>query len=187
MYDTIDEERRTAERLRAGDETLWKEIHDAHFSVIYRVSLATARSREIAHDVAQDVLTHLWRHPERFDPERGTLRSYLITRTRSRTLDVLRSETARFKRERREGRVAFTTGLDVAEAVADIDTAARVREALTSLPDHEREAIELAYFGGRSYRQVAAELDIPEGTAKSRIRSGLSSLRARLTVDGVTV
>ena len=170
----------TARALAAGDERTWKAVYDEHAAVVYRVALATARSPEVAHDVTQDVFAHLWRHPDRYDPARGSLRAYLITRTRSRTLDVLRSETSRSRRERTEGRAAIVDGADIADAVADRDTAGRVRAALDVLREDERAAIELAYFGGRSYREVASELDIPEGTAKSRIRSGLARLRLEL-------
>lgn len=170
----------TAQALAAGDERAWKLVYDEHAAVVYRVALSTARSPEVAHDVTQDVFAHLWRHPDRYDPTRGSLRAYLITRTRSRTLDVLRSETSRSRRERTEGRAAIVDSADIADAVADRDTAGRVRAALDTLRDDERAAIELAYFGGRSYREVASELGIPEGTAKSRIRSGLARLRLEL-------
>ena len=174
-----------AERLLARDERVMAEIHDEHAAVVYRVSMGTARNAEIAHDVTQDVFSHLWRHPERFDPSRGSLRSYLITRSRSRTLDVLRSETSRARRERNEGRAAIVDPGDIADAVADSDTAERLRAALAELPETEQAVIRLAYFGGRSYREVAEELGIPEGTAKSRIRSGLSRLRASLAEYGL--
>ncbi len=181
MTDTINQEDAAAvEALKAGDERMWNTVYDEHAAVVYRVALATARSPEVAHDVTQDVFAHLWRHPDRFDPTRGSLRAYLVTRARSRTLDVLRSETSRSRRERTEGRAAIVDGIDIADAVADRDTADRVRAALAALRDDERDAIRLAYFGGRSYREVATELGIPEGTAKSRIRSGLARLRVEL-------
>ncbi len=173
------------ERIQSGDQLVWTQIQEEHGGIIYRVSLSVSRNPEVAHDVTQDVLADLWKNPERFDPTRGSLRSYLITKTRSRTLDVLRSETARSRRERNEGRAAIIDSVDIADAVADSDTAERLREVLASLPEGERDAIQLAYFGGRSYREVATELDIPEGTAKSRIRSGLSRLRAALSEAGV--
>jgi RNA polymerase sigma-70 factor (ECF subfamily) len=174
------EDGRIAAALASGDEATWKAVYDEHAAVVYRVALATARSPEVAHDVTQDVFAHLWRHPDRFDPARGSLRAYLITRTRSRTLDVLRSETSRSRRERTEGRAAIIDSADIADAVADRDTADRLRAALATLRDDERSVIELAYFGGRSYREVATALGIPEGTAKSRIRSGLTRLRLEL-------
>lgn len=183
MLTTTDHE--IAGRLAAGDEALWRAIYDEHAGVVYRVSLGTARSPEVAHDVTQDVFTHLWRHPDRFDPDRGNLRSYLVTRARSRTLDVLRSETSRSRRERVEGRAAIVDDGDIADAVADVDTADRLRSAMAVLSVPERRAIELAYFGGRSYREVASELGIPEGTAKSRIRTGLSKLRVELSDAGL--
>lgn len=169
-----------AARLADGDQALWKSVYDEHAPVVYRVALSTARSPEVAHDVTQDVFAHLWRHPDRFDPTRGSLRAYLITRARSRTLDVLRSETSRSRRERIEGRAGIIDAADIADSVADLDTATRLRAALATLRDDERSVIELAYFGGRSYREVADELGIPEGTAKSRIRSGLAKLRLEM-------
>ncbi|NND85235.1 MAG: sigma-70 family RNA polymerase sigma factor [Acidimicrobiia bacterium] len=165
-----------AERLRNGDATAITESHSLHQAAIFSAARSILRDREAAFDVTQDVMTHLWQQPEKFDPDRGSLRTYLLARTRSRALDIVRSETSRKRRESRvKGDHRTEAGVD--EMVVDAATAEQLRGRLSSLKDSEREAISLAFFGDMSYRQVAERLGIPEGTAKSRIRAGLANLR----------
>jgi RNA polymerase sigma-70 factor (ECF subfamily) len=138
------------------------------------------RDQSLADEVVQEVFVRLWTRADRFDGARGSLRSYLLAQTHGRSLDLLRSEIARRKREERDALQAREPRPDVeGEAIANT-VAEEVRRALASLPPDEREPVELAYLGGLSYREVAAQLGIPEGTAKSRIRSGLSRLRGAL-------
>src|SRR6202022_650110 len=106
----------------------------------------------------------------RYDPSRGTLRSYLLAQTHGRSVDLLRSEGARRAREEREARATAEAGYDLEHAVWDIATAEQVRLAVEKLPQSERQCIALAYFGGHTYREVAARLDEPEGPGKSRMR-----------------
>ncbi len=129
----------------------------------------------------------LWNEPERFDPERGSLRAFLLAQSHRRAVDVVRSEEARKKREQREAEATIEVDDGLDREVFDLNMAENVKDALGDLPDRERVPIELAYYGGRTYREVAAELDTPEGTIKSRIRSGLAKLRDTLTEAGVTV
>ena len=124
----------------------------------------------------------LWNDPDRFDPSRGTLRSYLLAHTHGRAVDLLRSEGARRAREEKDARRTAEGGYDVEHEVWDLATADQVRRSLGRLPESERAAIELAYFGGYTYREVATRLGEPEGTVKSRIRSGLKRLRGELVV-----
>ena len=102
-----------------------------------------------------------------------------------RSVDLLRSETSRRRREERDARRTAEEGYDLEHEVVDLAVAERVKEALTTLPDVEREAIALAYFGGHTYREVADLLDQPEGTVKSRIRTGLRRLHRELVGAGI--
>ena len=136
-----------------------------------------------AEEISQEVFLRLWERSSRFDAERGSLRSFLLAVTHGRSLDVLRSDTARVAREKHDAvrTVPPQTGVEaqvVAQTVADA-----VRQALAQLPEHDRNAVELAYLGGHSYRAVARMLDEPEGTIKSRIRRGLAKLRELLAAQ----
>jgi RNA polymerase sigma-70 factor (ECF subfamily) len=138
-----------------------------------------------AEEVVQEVFLRLWNAPDRFDPGRGSLRSYLLAHTHGRSVDLLRADASRRRREEREVRAAAESGYDLEREVADMATAEHVRAALGALPETERRAIELAYFGGHTYREVAAIIGAPEGTVKSRIRAGLTRLRGELADAGM--
>lgn len=130
-------------------------------------------------DVVQEVFLSLWRMPERFQPERGSLAGYLGTLAYGRTIDAVRSEQAWQRRHRNLASQSRPENEVEEVAMAGVRVA-ELRTALRSLPMSERVAIELAFFGGYTYRQVAAQLREPEGTIKSRIRSGLRRLEAAL-------
>jgi len=135
-------------------------------------------------DVMQEVFVSLWRTPERFQPERGSLAGYLVALTRGRALDAVRSDRA-WQRRHREHGFQPTPGDAVEDVVMATVSAAELKAALCALPMTERVPIELAFFGGDSYRQVAIKLGEPEGTVKSRIRSGLRRLEVLLRRPGV--
>jgi len=161
------------------------EIYRRHGGAVHALARRVIRSEQAAEEVTQEVFLDLWRQPERFDPGRGTLRSYLLARTHGKSVDFVRSEMARRAREERTSREIVSTGYDIDREVWDMAVADQVKQALRTLPDDLRVPIELAYFGGHTYRQVAEILEEPEGTVKSRIRSGLARLRASLAERGV--
>jgi RNA polymerase sigma-70 factor (ECF subfamily) len=176
-------ERDTCARLAARDEAALTEIYDQYASFVFGLALRVIREQRGAEDVAQEVFVFLWERPDAFDPERGSLRTWLGTLTHRRAVDYVRREEARRKRAQRDAACRATQLPDVEELATALVTAERVRAALAELPDEQREAIHLAYFGGRTYRQVAAELGIPEGTAKSRLRLGMRRVAAALADD----
>ena len=136
-----------------------------------------------AEEISQEVFLRLWERSSRFDAQRGSLRAFLLAITHGRALDVMRSDASRQAREQRDAlRTNSPEGGVEAEVIAQT-VAGAVHRALAQLPDTERRAVELAYLGGHSYRTVARLLDEPEGTIKSRIRSGLAKLRPLLAAQ----
>ncbi|MGP8209239.1 MAG: sigma-70 family RNA polymerase sigma factor [Acidimicrobiales bacterium] len=155
------------------------EIYRRHAGAVFGLAKRLMFDAVLAEEVTQEVFVRLWREPERFDPTRGSLRTFLLSVTHGRAIDILRSEMSRRAREERSRAVA-EAGYDLEQEVFDLTTAERVRKAVAKLPGDERKAIELAYFGGHSYREVAALENEPEGTIKSRIRSGLRRMGREL-------
>jgi RNA polymerase sigma-70 factor (ECF subfamily) len=174
-----------AAAVRDGDETALAELYGRHGGTCLALARRVLADRVLAEEIVQEVFVRLWRDPSRFDPERGSMRSWLCAQVHGRSVDLLRAETARRAREQRDAFRSPTIDDDLERAVADLTEGEAVRRALTTLSDGEREAIELAYFGGHTYREVALLLEQPEGTVKSRIRSGLLRLKAALIEAGV--
>ena len=160
------------------------EAYRRHAGPAFGLAVRITNDRVLAEEVVQEVFLRLWNNPERFDPARGTLRSYLLAQTHGRSVDLVRAESARRGREARDARRSPGVGYDLEREVVELALAEQVREALAELADAERAAIELAYFGGHTYREVAALLGEPEGTVKSRIRTGLGRLRESLVASG---
>ncbi len=163
------------------------EAYRRHAGAVFGLAKRLLTDHARAEEIVQEVFVRLWNEPERFDPERGTLRSFLLANAHGRAVDVIRSDVSRRRREEREASQTAAAGYDVAREVWDLALASHVREAMHVLHEGERAAIELAYFGGLTYREVADRLDEAEGTVKSRIRSGLKRLRNELISNGVSM
>lgn len=173
--------------LARFEQAALAEVYRRHAGAVFGLAKRLLGDQAKAEEIVQEVFLRLWNKPEKFDPGRGSLRSYLLAQAHSRAVDVLRSDVARRRREERDVREAAESGYDLDRTVWDMALADHVREALRRLHPSERLVLELAYFGGRTYREVAADLGEPEGTVKSRIRSGLKRLRSELATAGVTV
>lgn len=161
------------------------EAYRRHAGAVFGLARRLLRDEALAEEIVQEVFLRLWNDPDKFDPGRGALRSYLLAQCHGRSVDLLRSETSRRRREENDLRRTAESGYDLEREVWDLALAENVREAIEALPEGERNAIRLAYLGGHTYREVAIMLDAPEGTAKSRIRSGLKRLRSMLADTGV--
>ena len=161
------------------------EAYRRHGGAVFALARRLLAEQALAEEVVQEVFLRLWTQPDRFDPERGSLRSFLLAQSHGRAVDMLRSETSRRRREEREARQTAEGGYDIEREVLDLAIGEHVKEVLDRLPSDERRAIELAYFGGLTYREVATRLDQPEGTVKSRIRSGLRRMRDGLADAGI--
>ena len=166
------------------DEGALGEVYQRHAGSVFSLASRVLLERTLAEEIVQEVFLRLWEHPERFDGIRGSLRAFLLMETHARSVDRIRAEERRRERENRAQRDVFTS-YDLDLELRDLTITEQIREAVAELTDQEREAIELAYFGGKTYRQVALLLEQPEGTIKSRIRTGLMRLRHRLLEQGI--
>lgn len=170
-----------------GDAGALEEIYHRYSATVYGLAVRVLRDSSSAEEVVQEVFVRLWSSPERFDSSRGSLRSFLCTQAHSRCVDLIRSETARRARQERGATREATRGDEVEVAVTNLLLAEQLRVAIGELPENERRAIELAYFAGMTYVEVAQFLEEPEGTVKSRIRNGLRSMHHQLSKLGLSL
>lgn len=165
----------------SGFADCYERLHPIAVAVAHRV----LRDQAAAEDVAQDVFIALWGNPDAYDPMRGSLRSYVSLMARSRALDRWRSRQAReaaVDRSASEQRVRHEDAESAADPVLRKDRSSRVLRALDGLPGEQREAILLAFGGGLTAQEIARAVNVPLGTAKSRVRLGLQKARAELRV-----
>lgn len=170
------------ERVRAGDEQAFAEFYDQVSPVVHGIVLRVLRAPALAEEVTQEVFVELWRTAPRFDPDRGSVRSWAATIAHRRAIDRVRSEQSARDRDEADGRRAVATQDDVADEVTVQLDRERIAAALRQLSELQREAVSLAYYEGLTYREVAEHLDVPEGTIKTRIRDGLTKLRHQMGV-----
>jgi RNA polymerase sigma-70 factor, ECF subfamily len=171
------------QRVARGDspafELLYDQVANSVFGVIRRVLRDPAQSEE----VTQEVLIEVWRTAGRFDAARGSGQSWINTMAHRRAIDRVRSAQAATDRDQRAGRREHVTAYDeVAEQVETRLEHQQVRRCLAGLTELQRESVELAYYSGYTYRQVAEVLEVPLGTVKTRLRDGLIRLRDCLGV-----
>lgn len=169
------------DRCAAGDQEAFAALYDATASRVFGLAMRLIRNRAQAEEVAQEVYLQLWRNCGTFDASRGGAISWVLMHTHSVAVARVRAESSRTHREacsERQDRPLRRPGADPTHETADLTLeAVRARGAMARISPKQREALEMAYFDGHTYSEVATELGIPLGTAKSRIRDGLLRLR----------
>lgn len=170
-------------RAAKGDQEAFAALYDRLAPSVVGVVRGVVRDPAQSEEVAQEVLVEVWRTAARFDPDRGSAKTWILTIAHRRAIDRVRSEQAHRDRDERIGHRDRVRAFDeVAEAVEVRLEHKAVREALDALTDLQREAVELAYYRGLTYREVAELLDTPLGTIKTRMRDGMIRLRDALGV-----
>jgi RNA polymerase sigma-70 factor (ECF subfamily) len=171
--------------IARGDRDAFARFYDLHVALVHTLALRILHERGEAEEVVQDVFVQVWRQAANYSANRGTPEAWLVTMTRSRGIDKLRSRRRRDEMVRpgdnperlpEPGVLESTTGR--AEARATLG------EALADLPAAQRQVLELAYFDGLTQSEIAARLREPLGTVKTRVRSALERLRGALAARG---
>lgn len=166
-----------------GDEAAFARLYDATASRVVGLAVRVVRDPAQAEEVAQEAFLDIWKQSGRFDPAKGSPLGWLLTIVHRKAVDRVRSAEASTRRDTSYHQQNQAVEHDsTAEAAAASLEARRVRQALTSLTPVQREALELAYFGGYTHTEVATMLQLPVGTAKTRIRDGLIRLRDTMGV-----
>jgi len=183
--------------LAAGDPGALTLLYRRYAPVVYSLALRMLGNQQQAEEVVQDVFVKLWRQPQSYDASRGRFINWLLGVTHHRTIDELRSRKRHQLHQVTEAEQAGSEGTpilaELPDQAPDLGEQAwlnvqrqAVRAALLALPPEQREALELAYFGGYTQSEIAAVLHQPLGTIKTRIRLGIQKLRALLEAQGLT-
>ncbi|MET0997888.1 MAG: ECF RNA polymerase sigma factor SigK [Marmoricola sp.] len=166
-----------------GDEAAFARLYDATAARAFGLAVRVVRDPSQAEEVAQEAFLEVWRTASRFDPAKGSAVSWILTMVHRKSVDRVRSAEASTRRDttyhQSDVKIEHDSTAEAAQASIE---ARRVRQALGSLTEVQREALELAYFKGYTHTEVAKMLDLPVGTAKTRIRDGLIRLRDTMGV-----
>jgi len=166
-----------------GDEDAFERLYDFVAPLVHGVVLGVVRNPALAEEVTQEVLVEAWRTAPRFDPDRGSARSWLLTMARRRAVDRVRAVQASVDRDASVGAREIERDVDVVSEAVEIRLEQQqVRRCLDGLTEVQREAVSLAFYAGHTHREVARLLDVPLGTVKTRLRDGLIRLRDCLGV-----
>jgi RNA polymerase sigma-70 factor (ECF subfamily) len=175
-----------AAALASGEVGALARLYDRYGAAAYAVSVRILGDPGTAEDAVQDTFLKLWHGAARFDARRGSLRAWLLTAVRNRSIDYVRGRGAHQRREREIplDAEARGEGSDPWLAVAAMVDRDVIRQALASLPAEQRQAVELAYFGGYSHREIAEMVRVPLGTVKGRMRLALEKLHSDMQGRG---
>jgi RNA polymerase sigma-70 factor (ECF subfamily) len=172
-------------RIGAGDQEAFRGLFGRYAPSAKALALRVVRQSNLAEEIVQEAFMALWKNPDGYDQQRGSVKSWLMGTVHHRAVDLVRREEAHRRRAERSIPEAMETEPDPAEQVVEEVGAPEEREAvraaLGALPAEQRQVIELMYFGGRSQSQIAAELGLPLGTVKSRTLLGMRRMRGALT------
>ena len=163
--------------IASGDESAMGQLYDRYSAVVYSIALRVLGDAGMAEDLLQEIFMQLWRNPAAFDPKRGTLAPWLAAITRNRAIDWLRKR----RPETPVGDVALSFEPDLASKTEFARSVGKIRAMLDRMPPTQRDVLEMAYFEGLTHSEIAARTGQPLGTVKTRIRSGLLTLRTALT------
>jgi RNA polymerase sigma-70 factor, ECF subfamily len=171
------DEMRLVARIRAGDQQAMSELYDRYARVVYAVALRVLQEAMAAEDVLQDVFLQLWRNPDAFDASRGSLAAWLAVIARHRAIDRLRKRRPEIDIED----CVIAGGPDLRDETERVLVVEKVRVVLEEMNPDQRKLLELAFFQGLTHSEIAEKTGAPLGTVKTRIRSGLQHLRAKLS------
>jgi len=177
------------ERVAAGDANAFEAVYNRHHRQAHALAWRITRRSTGAEEATQDAFLALWRGAARFDAQRGSLATWLLTLVRHRSIDWLRRGATRTAHEvlTEVGPETLESPLRTDEQVLDLDDRERALRLMEELPPKQREVIDLAYVSGYSQTEIAARVGIPLGTVKGRARSGLSKLRHAAQVESAPV
>lgn len=158
-----------------------EQLYDSYGDMMYGLAFHILGNRQEAEDLVQDIFLKLWHHCS-YDPSRGSLQSFLMLLVRSRAIDRLRSQKSRLKTAERSGHLAGSEifGRSPFEVATSDEVSQRVQDALSALPEKQRQALELSYFKGLTQQEIAQRLEVPVGTVKSYFRLSFVKLRQSL-------
>jgi len=160
-----------------GDENALAELYDLLAPAVFGLAKRVVRDPSRAEEITQDVFLSVWRFATRFDPAKGSARTWVLTLTHRRAVDVVRANAAASRREQRVGATQDRPYDTVLEEASNRLQGEQVRECLDTLTELQRESVLLAYYGGYTYPEVSALLDVKLPTVKTRMRDGLIRLR----------
>lgn len=170
-------------RVARGDRGAYAALYDLVIDRVFGIARRVIRDPQLAEEVAQEVMVEVWRKAAEFDETRGSVLSWVSVVAHRRAVDRVRSEQSRRDRERRSFTHDTPSG-DLDDEIINIEEHRGVSTAMAALTVGQREAVRLAFYDGRTHNEVAEILDIPLGTAKTRIRDGLIKLRDAVSTEG---
>lgn len=177
-------------RIKARDAAALSELYDQYNRLLFGLILSILKKREEAEDTLQEVFTQIWEKAEQFDLERGTVYTWIVSLTRNKSIDRLRSKV--YKEQKKQStslddedvfHPLYSDETDPLENTILTDRAKKLRDALDQISDKQRKVLQVAYFNGMSQSEIADEYDIPLGTVKTRMRDGMMKLRELLAKD----